>query len=61
MHILRAPLAWQALRDLLAGEVVAPLAVVTMGNPWRGDDGAAIKVAERLRPRGILVLSLIHI
>jgi hydrogenase 3 maturation protease len=51
MSILRftSPINQGELRGALAGQFVRPVAVVAMGNPYRGDDAAALHVIEGLQ------------
>jgi len=53
VHVLNSPVSANALAARLAAAVEPPTAVVAMGSPWRGDDAAALRVADRLRARGL--------
>jgi len=48
VHVLKSPVSADALAARLAAAVDSPVAVVAMGSPWRGDDAAALRVADRL-------------
>ena len=51
-----SPVNPDCLARELSARLTAPIAVVTMGNPWRGDDAAAIRVGELLGESDQLML-----
>jgi len=56
VHVLASPVSADALVACLVAAVESPTVVVAMGSPWRGDDAAALRVADRLRDRGVAPL-----
>jgi len=56
VHVLKTPVSADALAACLAAAVEPPVAIVAMGSPWRGDDAAALRVADLLQARRVALL-----